>query len=374
MVSVYILGEARGSYRVQSFIKLLLDNRKKYKVYYDSVFYRNPLTRYLKSLIINPFVILFSNLVYVNTLNVDLNIFYELLWARLLGKKILVDYYVSVYDTVVLDRKWFGEGSLMAKLAKLLDRFFFAVATRVAILTEEERSYYLSLAGTEKYLSKTLILPLGIERREKVSCTGAAEEGKPLSVCWWGSYQPLHGLDKLLDAAQILKQKAVPVHFTFFGNDEKKGAVYADKIKAAGLDDICELRDDCTFANGKLEACLNEQCELALGAFGDSEKARTVLINKALEACTMGCLVLTGRSKAMEHYFGNGDTSVYFCEGDGQAIAESIAQICASDAAERERRIRKTEEIFRENFEIKDMLSHFEALIDLMFEKRKRQA
>ncbi len=366
MNRIYILGEARGSYRIQGFVKLLLDNRKKYKVHYDSLLYDIPVIRYLKSLIINPFVILFSNIVYVNTLDVDINIFYELLWAKLFRKKILVDYYVSVYDTVVLDRKWFKENSFLAKLAQFCDKIFCFCGTKLIFLTENEKQYYLRISHCEKYSIKAEIITLGIERRAKVECGFVYNGKKELSVCWWGSYQPLHGIDKILLAAKLLKEKSMPVHFYFFGNDPKKSPVYQNMIKEYGLEDTCFLSDDYTFANGKLEPFLKEHCDLALGAFGDSIKSKTVIINKAIEACTMNCLVLTGRSSGMEEYFDNGKSSIYICESTSEGIAEKIEEIINTDPTVLKDRIVASEKCYRQNFEMHVMTKAFENLIDLI--------
>lgn len=364
MTRVYILGEARGTYRIQEFIKLLLDNRKRYKVYYDSLTYGNPVLRYLKSLFINPFVILCANVVYINTLNVDANILYELFWAKIFRKKILVDYYVSVYDTVVLDRGWFKETSFLAKLAMLCDKFFHFCGTKLLYLTEDERDYYMRLAGCEKFAEKAEILPLGVERRPQVDCSFVNSGGSELSVCWWGSYQPLHGMDKIIGAAKILSEKNIPVHFFLFGNDAKKGAEYKSKIDENGLSEICFISDDYTFSNGKLAPFLKTHCDVALGAFGDSSKARTVIINKALEACTMGCLVITGRSAGMERYFDRGNSSIFICESTSEGIAETIEQIMKSDRGTLKNRIKVTEECFEKNFEMHLMKERFQAALD----------
>lgn len=364
MIRVYILGESRGVYRVQSLIKLIVDNRKKYKIYYDSIFYCSCLLRYLKSIFINPFVILRSNVVYVCTLNVDLNIFYELFWAKLLRKKIIVDFYVSVYDTVVLDRKWFKEGSFLAKLAIICDKLFLKMGNELLFLTDTERKHYLSLAGVSEQNIRWRIVPIGVEERIKTNASFVKGEKETLNVCWWGTYIPLHGLDVLMKAAQILKKENLPIRWYFFGNDPKKGKTYLQMIQDLGIEDICFLSDEYTFSNGRLQQFLEENCDIALGPFGSSLKSRKVLSNKYLEACSMKCCVLTGQSEAVDEYFGKEKKSVFLSERTPQAVAEKILEIYHMDRDEIMERIENTYKIFQDNFTIGKLTDRMEEVLD----------
>lgn len=363
MVKVYILGEARGSYRIQSFIKLLLDDRLRYKVYYDSVLYSNRLLRYFKSLFINPFIILLSNVVYVNTMNVDVNIIYELLWAKLFRKKIIVDFYVSVYDTVVLDRKWFKEGSALAKLAGIIDHMFIRCASALVFLNRSEKEYYLRVCGMEKVdEKKVFIIPVGVDGRKPVKNNFVNGNSPTLKICWWGSYQPLHGLDKVIKAAGMIREKGLDVHWYFFGNDEKKSLPYKKLVEQLGLQDFCTISNDYTFSNGKLEPFLEENCDLALSIFGDSEKSFTVLPNKTLDACAMRCLLLSGNSSATKEYFDG--TSLFLCERTPDDIAKTVEEIYHSDKALLKARIEKMYEIFNADFSIEVLMRRYQKLID----------
>lgn len=365
MVKAYILGEARGSYRIQTFIKLLLDDRQKYKVYYDSILYSCRPVRYLKSLFLNPFIILLSDIVYVNTMNVDANIIYELIWAKLFRKKVIVDYYVSVYDTVVLDRKWFGKNSLLAKMALAVDHFFVRCGDVLFFLNKSEKDYYLRVSGIKNVSErKCCIIPVGVEKRAQVKNRFVNGESDILNICWWGSYQPLHGLEKIIKAAEIIKQKNLKVRWYFFGNDEKKCLKYKNLAEKLGLEDVCTFRNDYTFANGKLEPFLTENCDLALSIFGDSEKSKTVLPNKTLDGCAMHCLVLSGNSGGTSEYFDN--TSLFLCERTAESIADKVEEIYHTDKDKLKKRIEKAYSIFEKDFSIEALMKKYQMVIESM--------
>ena len=363
MVKVYILGEARGSYRIQTFIKLLLDDRQKYKVYYDSILYSCRPVRYLKSFFLNPATILFSDIVYINTMNVDVNILYELIWAKLFRKKVIVDFYVSVYDTVVLDRQWFRKGSLLAKTAGLIDKYFIKCADAILFLNKSEKEYYLRVSGIKNVSEKKChIIPVGVDRRTPVKNRFVNGESNTLNVCWWGSYQPLHGLEKIIKAADIIKKKNLDVRWYFFGNDEKKSLTYKNMAEDLGLGDICTIRNDYTFSNGKLESFLTEKCDLALSIFGDSEKSKTVLPNKTLDGCAMRCLVLSGKSGGTSEYFD--DSSLFLCDRTAESIADKIEEIYFADKDQLKKKIEKAYSIFEKEFSTEALMKKYQGLIE----------
>ena len=363
MVKVYILGEARGSYRIQSFIKLLLDDRTKYKVYYDSILYSSRPIRYLKSLLLNPFIIMCSDIVYINTMNVDLNIIYEIVWARLLRKRIIVDFYVSVYDTVVLDRKWFKSRSFFAKIAGMIDRLFIKCSTALIFLNKAEKEYYLRVSGVKTASKKKIfIIPVGVDARDPVQNHFVNGDSKILKICWWGSYQPLHGLEKIIRAAKIIKEKRLNVRWYLFGNDEKKSLVYRRLLDELSLQDVCTISNDYTFANGKLELFLTDNCDLALSVFGDSEKSRTVLPNKTLDACAMRCLLLSGNSKATAEYFD--DSSLFLCGRTPEEIAKTVETIYYSDKEQLKVRIGRMYDIYTCCFSTAALKKNYQQLID----------
>jgi hypothetical protein len=356
---VYILGEARGMNRVQTVAKMLLDDRHHYKMYYDTVFYSNHVLRYLKSLLINPFVILRSNIVFVNTLNVDINIFYEMIWARIFRKKLIVDFYVSVYDTVVLDRKWFKEGSFFAWLARLCDKLFLCLGTHIIFVSKTYGEYSVRLAKIKKKLN-TQVMPLGIDERLTVHSGFMYGERETLNICWWGSYQPLHGLETVIKAAALVKQDGWPVKWFFFGNDEQKGKEYAKMIEELEVSDICEISNDYTFANGKLTEFLLQYCDVALGQLGNTGKAE-VMTNKFIEACSMNCTVIVGDYADVIESFGN--DSVYACARTPEAIAATVARIYGEEKAVLLGRAEKTHAIYEEKFSTQIYVDNMKALL-----------
>lgn len=346
---VYFLGEMKGVYRIQNIIKYCLDRPKEYRVYFNGYAKGFSFMKYLGSLFFGLFRALRANIVYVNTLNVDIDIFWELLWCKIFQKKIIIDYYVSVYDTVVLDRGWFKEKSPLAKLARFIDRYYLWVASKIIFLNETEKERYCAIAGKKVKQGKYVIIPLYTESNGFIESAYVNGERDELRVCWWGSYLPLHGLENLLEAAHIVNQKGLPVKWSFLGNNSEKGLTYRNKAKELGIEHICYFSDELSFKNGKMLPYLKENCDLAIGNFGDSEKSKNVLINKILDASAMKLNLFTGYSKAVMEFFDEED-SLFMSGCKPEAIATKIEEICDTSREELKRRIEKSYQIYENNF------------------------
>lgn len=316
---VYVLGDARGSYRIQNVLKFLVDRPNEYRCSFNNYWSKNRLVKYFKSIFVNTFHVIFSDIVYVSILNVDLDILYELLIAFIFRKKIVVDFYVSIREKVVLDEGWFKEGGLLDKLSIILERFYFDVAKRVIFLDEHEKIRYCKGMDRNPNLNKCIVIPLCIE--ENFHITTSRKNG--FNVCWWGSYLPLHGLDTILEAAAIVNNNDYDVNWYFFGNSDEKAIPYIEKAASLGIKEKCVFENTFTMKNGKLKEFLMENCTLALGNFGTSVKARNVMVNKVLDACAMKCPVISGNSTPYYEFF-DGEKDLFLCEPTAEALAKQI--------------------------------------------------
>lgn len=345
---VYVLGDSRGVYRVPNVIKFLADHPKQYSFLFDNRASNNRPWKYIKALFREPFRVAGSNIIYICILNVDIDILYALLFARLFHKKILLDYYISIYEKVVVDEKWFKPESTLGKLAKWLDRFYYNSASKVIFLNHIEREHYCEISDIKAVPEKESIVPLCIEETFKVK----RQDSNIFNVCWWGSYLPLHGLKYVFLTIKILKEKGLPIQWYFFGNSVEKGKEYVDLAKEYGIIDVCHFENNYTMKNGKLQEFLSANCDLALGNFGDSPKAKMVMNNKVLDACAMKVPIFTGNASAYYAFF-DGKSDVYMSPNDPTQMAKTIETIFNEDKDTLQKRIEKSYTIFTQNFTVK---------------------
>lgn len=363
MHRIYISGHVKGYYRTQLLIKYLLDNH--FLIYYNSIrrdycsynsSFRRLLNFILKKIdrlilfIYNTYQISISDIVIIPAM--CNNVKNELMIADIFKKKIVSDYYISFYDTFVNDRNKYPRDSQAAKRLKTIDYNLLEKSDLVFFLNNTEAKRYLQLAGLPFNEKRHKIIPLVVE--EKFKCDLPyfkidLKTDKIFNICWWGTYIPLHGLNVILKAAKILKHSnKTKFHFYLFGNNKNEAQPYQKLIQDLNVSDKVTLENDYSFNNGKLGAFLKENCDLVLGNFGDSEKAKSVIVNKIIEGIAMMAPVLTGESEAPKEFFS--DNELFYTKNEPEAIADMIHDISNLNPIEIKNRTEKAFKIYLDNF------------------------
>lgn len=241
--------------------------------------------------------------------------------GKLFRKKIITEFYFSWYDATINDWKKYSSKNIKAKILKFIDYIIMRLADKLIFLNKTEARRYMKLILNKE--REYTVIPLSIKERKKVELNFCKESSKEFNVVWWGSYIPLHGVEKIIKAAKILENKNIK--FYILGNSEEKSIKYKKMIINFKLNN-CYIINDITFSNGKLEEFLVKKCDLALGGFGDSSKINEVITNKMLDIFSMKGICLTAPSKAIDEYF-KVEESVFYCEKTPEAIAEKIMDI-----------------------------------------------
>ncbi|TKD65095.1 glycosyltransferase [Flavobacterium sp. ASW18X] len=370
--NVYVLGNILGAYRSQTVIGTLL-NSGNYNVNFSnfSVGTSRPsvLTKLFKVLdvfvssCLRVYFLLRADFVFVLAMNN--NKFIQILLAKLFRKTIISDFYISYYDTRVFDRKMVSKSSLMAKVYRFYDRLLLS-ADKVFFLNNAEKEYYINTVypNGNKQIN-AFVIPLCINAKRKAKLDYYKKTDKEyLNICWWGTFIPLHGLENIIEAASILKQQDVAFKLNLFGDSKKNAVPYNQMVKELDLEDCVFLHSDYTFSSGRLEEYLVTNCDLALGAFGASEKAHTVITNKVIDAVSMKIPVLTGRSLGIMEYFNTIEDLFMTKSNTGEAIATSVMDIKELSFDQAKLIVDNSYGVFKEHFSIEafgdKLLAHLE--------------
>lgn len=184
------------------------------------------------------------------------------------------------------------------------------IADIVIFLNEAESAYYQKVAGINASSATDRIIPLCIDYKRELF-QKEHQESEFFNVCWWGTYIPLHGLENLIKAFSHVRNDKAKLYI--FGDSDEKAAPYVSLIETLGLSDRVIIRNDYSFSNGKLAPFLTENCDVAIGNFGSSDKAKTVLVNKLVDALSLGIPCLTMKTSA---------TAELIADNEGLIIAD----------------------------------------------------
>ena len=384
-MNVYIIGQIKGSYRTQNLIKFLLDNN--YSLFFNTLIIGNSLKEgnsiskifriilraieeILKT-IFNIYFIAISDIVVMPAMCNDYQ--RDLKIASLFGKIIYTDFYISYFDTFVLDRKISDPKSSRAKKFLNWDKNCMVNAHTITFLNNSEAKYYTNLINVDLNSLNYNILPLCVENKFDCKLPFFKENNSAsvFNICWWGNYLPLHGLDKIIRSADELT-KMNPnflFHFYLFGTSDELAKPYKELINDLQLASKITIDNSKTFNNGKLEIFLKSNCDLVLGNFGDSNKAKNVLVNKLLDGVAMKAPVLTGESVAPTEFFNDG--TILYTQNDPTKIAASILKISKMSAGEISDRVQKGFDVYAQNFSEMSFDTRIKKIFDKLSAKKK---
>ncbi len=239
---------------------------------------------------------------------------------------VILDAFVSTYDTLCEDRRIFSPRSPAGRLAFWLDE---AGCRRAAcVLTDTEVS--------AEYLASTFNVPRDKLAALPVGCDEAVffprPTGRPASqfeVFHYGAFLGLHGTDVIVRAAALLRD-CRGIHFTLGGDGPLRHDTVA-LVEELGLDNVSlpgwipfeRLPDYIAGA----DLCLG-------GHFSTIPKAQRVVATKTYQFIAMARPTIVGDNAASREAFVPGEHVLAVTMGDPEALARAIAALW-DDAAMR---------------------------------------
>jgi glycosyltransferase involved in cell wall biosynthesis len=239
----------------------------------------------------------------------------DVLLARLLARRrrVVLDMFLSVYDTVVLDRKTVDPSGPQARLARLLDRLAVRACDLALLDTPQQVDFATTVLGLPAH--KLASVPVGAEPGHFPA--GPPPEGGPLKVLFYSTFIPLHGSDVVARAMHQVDGEEVV--FTVVGRGQERAAFDRE---VAGLD-VVTVHDWVPYDRlGELVA----GNDVVLGLFGDTDKAWRVVPGKVYQAACAGRAIVTADTPAIRAAF-DPDEVVLVRPGDPDALATALREL-----------------------------------------------
>jgi len=243
-----------------------------------------------------------------------LDIFLAKMMAFFGRKKLVFNPLVSLYDTVIVDRGYFTTFSPKARLMRFLDRSACKMSDIVILDTEANIQYFRNELDLPDINFKRLFV--GADDRIFFPEQTINSENH-FNVMFIGKFIPLHGIEKIIEAASILKSET-DIIFTLVGLGQLRSEI-EDKINEQELVNI-RLLDWIPY--NQLSQKMAE-ADLLLGIFGDSDKAQRVIPNKLFQALGVGKPILTADTSAIRELL-TADEHIFTSESTPVKIAEKI--------------------------------------------------
>lgn len=243
---------------------------------------------------------------------------YPLFFWKLKHMEVWIDFFISVYDTLICDRKWFKRNGIMASFCKWIDRFTLDRAALVLSDTKVHGDYFAREFHVERKKIRTLYLEVDSEIYYPRKLEKSVEFSGKRVVLYFGSALPLQGIDVILDAArEVCAHPAF--HFIIVGPVEKihekplcKNITYYRWLSQEELAEKIAQSDLCL-----------------AGHFNDNiDKAKRTIPGKAYIYRAMQKPMILGDNAATREIFDESMEGIHFVKmGDSHALAEKILEL-----------------------------------------------
>jgi glycosyltransferase involved in cell wall biosynthesis len=235
--------------------------------------------------------------------------------------KLIFDAFVSVWDSIVCDRKKVSPFNPYAWFLYCVDYLSCYLADEVWIDTQEHKKYFIKTF----YLNPDKVKVVYLGTRSDLFCpnplslTLSPKERENKEVLFYGTYIPLQGVEYIVEAAKILKDSHPDIHFTLIGSGQTYRAVRkkADEYQLSNVTFV----DRVPFE--ELPKRIRD-ARLCLGIFGTTDKAQRVIPHKVWDAVECGIPIITQESPAIREKFADNKKVILCKAGNPHDLAEKV--------------------------------------------------
>lgn len=240
---------------------------------------------------------------------------FPLFW-KFKKKTIIIDFFISLYDTLCYDRKVLRADSLIGKYLYYLDKATLNKADYVICDTNAHGEYF----NREFQVSSRKLLTLYLQADTSIFHPRSKERPEYLKnkyvILYFGSVLPLQGIEIVLKAIDLLKTRE-QLFFFFIGplNDSlmkirpvSENIQYIDWLSQEELAQYISWSDLCLAGHFNKEV----------------EKASRTIPGKAFIYQAMDKKMILGNNPANRELFAQDEKVIFVEMGDEKALAEAI--------------------------------------------------
>lgn len=241
----------------------------------------------------------------------------EIFWpVRLvsLRKKLIFDEFVNMYSWIVEEKKIVAKNSILARLIK---RYNSLILNKAGLILEDTNlSAEYSSRVHHINLSKYSTVYVGADESVFHPMKTPKKKTDRLEVFFYGTMLPLHGIEHILAAAELLKSEKL--RLTVVGGGRKKKYI-EDKIKKSDLNNI-RYFEWVEFS--KIPTMINDSDICLGGPFGDTSQAARVITGKTFQFLAMGKPIIASKTENIGFV---DKKNIIFCErGSAKSLAEAL--------------------------------------------------
>ncbi|MCZ6637641.1 MAG: glycosyltransferase [Alphaproteobacteria bacterium] len=255
-------------------------------------------------------------------------------FAKARGVPVVWDAFISLYNTVIEDRRMLTPVNPLAWLLYAWEWLACRAARMVILDTKAHAAYFAKTYRLKPERMASIMV--GAETATITPIERSSPAGVPLRVLFYGQFIPLHGIETIVAAAQAAAQTTArteddePIRWILIGRGQEQDRIRAliDAVPAAiewiEWVDFAVLREHIAGA------------DICLGIFGDTDKAARVIPNKVFQILAAGAPLITRDSPAIRELLSPDMPGVTLIPpADPNALLEAVRGFAAEPAPRR---------------------------------------
>jgi len=240
-------------------------------------------------------------------------------FAKLRGVPIIWDAFLSLYSTVVEDRKLIGPKHVLAKLLFVWEYLSCRAADLVILDTQAHADYFMERFKIARRRVGSVFV--GVEPDTfpvRPQASKQIESNEGLTILFYGQLIPLHGIETIVLAAQRAANASLQWIIIGRGQEESK----IDRM--LNCHPLSNLKWIPWVPYEELVGWIHRS-DICLGIFGDSDKAGRVIPNKVFQILSTETPLITRDSAAIRELLGTEMPGVFLIPPrDPDALLEAL--------------------------------------------------
>jgi len=267
--------------------------------------------------------------------------------AKLISKGPIVYFaFISIYDTLVNDRKLIKPKSLKAKFLHFVDKKACKIADIIILDSFGEIDYFVDEFDIER--SKFRRLFLGADET-KFPPQKPKKTNEKFIFLYFGKFIPLHGVDVIIKAAKILANYS-DIVFKLCGEGQTKPEMekLVQKNRLKNVEFLGFVTQEKLLENiKKSDACA--------GIYSQGNKAMKVITNKIFQVLASHRTLITMDSNGIkEIQVANQKNCILIPPNNPQALADAILFL-KNNPAKREEMASEGHRLFLDNYSMRNL-------------------
>lgn len=243
--------------------------------------------------------------------------------AWVMRRPLILDAFLPLYDTIVVDRGLAKPGGLLAGAIWQFERFAMCLADIILVDTDSHGEYFSREFRIDHARFQTVLVGaeqqfLPTSGRESADDLLGPDDGRPL-VLFYGQLIPLHGVPTIIEAARI-----------YDGPDARWVVIGLGQLepllREATADPARSPVEWIEWVDYDRLPAVIARADVCLGVFGASDKAARVIPNKVFQQLAVGKRVITRASPAMDGLAERFPDAIRTVPADNpRALAQAVA-------------------------------------------------